>query len=163
MMFMLTFSFFLMMYIKCCFLQLMFFVQNYTFANLNYLCFVLESYNLLIYYYRLFLYHLHLVIKIQEILIFFTDQANFNFFLMFQQLRLLLFWKFHLMSLLQLLLHNRFQTILITKMSMLLLQILFLYFHLLLSMYCLLISYLAHCFLKPQVLDCSEYFYFTTS
>ena len=96
--------------------------------------------------------------KIEEILFCFIVQVNFNFSSMFLQLKLLLFLKFHLMNLLQLLRHSHFQTILITKMSRYLLQSL--YFCWLLFMCFLLILLLAHCSLKLQELNCSEYFYF---
>ena len=140
-MFMLTSSLFLMMYIQCLLASVC--------AILSYLRFVHESCNLLIYLYTLFLLHL----LIFETLLFVL--ANFNFFSKFLLLRLLLFWKSHLMNLPQPLLHNHFR--LIIKMLLLL------YFHWLWLMYSLLIFLVVHCFLKPQELDCSEYFYFITS
>ena len=128
-MFMLTFSLFLMMYIEC--------LLTSVCAILSYLRFVHESCNLLIYLYTLFLLHL----LIFETLLFVL--ANFNFFSKF------------LLNLPQPLLHNHFR--LIIKMLLLL------YFHWLWLMYSLLIFLVVHCFLKPQELDCSEYFYFITS
>lgn len=115
--FTLTSFLFLLTYIKYCFRQLMFFVLNCIFASLNYPNFTHEKCNLLIYCYILFLCHLLLSIEILVILIFFI-LVNFDFFLMFYLVKPLLFLKFHLMNLLQLLLHNHFQTTLITKMSM---------------------------------------------
>jgi len=106
-MFMLTSSLFLMMYIEC--------LLTSVCVILSYLRFVHESCNHLIYFYTLFLLHL----LILQILLFVL--ANFNFFSRFLLLRLLPFWKSHLMNLPQPLLHNHFH--LITKMLLLL------YFH----------------------------------